>query len=139
MSFLLRTPPLPALPLEKCSDKQRKIAGGPCWDLAAAQGAVSSGSLTFAASPKAGSQSTLELNWGLNEIRSFFLNLHSQYYLDSEWVLPPPPGMPADTYLMSFGQFNLIRHPCPGNVYFKFVVRETAKKIFVHSCHPARY
>ena len=140
MTIALHAPSLPQTPLEQCSNAQRKIVGaGPCWDLKAAQTNVSGGVLRFAASPRAGQDLSVELRWDLSVVKGFFLSLDSHHYKDSEWVVPPPQGIPADAYLMGFSKFNLARHPNPGNVYFKFSVREKSGVIFVHSCHPARY
>lgn len=140
MTFTLHAPQQPAIPLAQCTDLQRKIVGaGPCWDLEAAKTAVSGRSLKFAISPRAGEDISTELKWELRHARDFFLSLESGFYKDSEWVVPPPQGIPADTYLMSFSGLNLVKHSNPGNVYFKFSVREKSGVIYVHSCHPARF
>jgi len=144
MTFALHQPFLPNVPLDQCSDRERKI-DQKCWDLAGVQAALATNDLRMLLSSTASLQINDELAWSFQDVLTFFKSLPSYRYNDSEWCIPPANSnkfgpMPADSYLMGFdrirGQENQVRKPY---IYIKFSIREKAKIVLVLSCHPSRY
>lgn len=144
MTFALHQPLLPNVPLDQCSDRERKI-NQKCWDLAGVQAALAAKELRMFLSPTASAQIAVELAWSSQDVLAFFKSLPPYRYNDSEWCLPPANGnnfgpMPADSYLMGFdrisGAENQARQPY---VYIKFSIREKTKAILVLTCHPSQY
>jgi hypothetical protein len=144
MTFALHQPILPNVPLDQCSDKERKI-NQRCWNIAGVQAALAADEMRLVLSSTASTQIAIELAWSMQNVYAFFKVLAPYRYYDSEWCRPPAHGnkfgpMPADSYLMGFdrisGAENQLRQPY---IYIKFSIREKAKTVLVLTCHPSRY
>jgi hypothetical protein len=144
MTYSLQQPPLPKVPLEHCTDEERKISGK-CWDLKKVQEGLNAGTLTLSLTTKASTDAALELRWRSADAVNFLKCLEARHYNGSEWCAPPKDGnkfgpLPADSYLMGFDRLSCAESPKrQPYVYMKFAVREDVREVLVFSLHPTRH
>lgn len=142
MPILLHQPDPPPVPLEQCSDAERRI-GRKCWGLEELQQEVSAGRMRIVLTTTAAEDAGVELQWCQADVEAFFLALSAHRYESSEWCLPPQHGnqwgpIAADAYAMGYDRIkeveNQQRRPY---IYIKFAVRN--RSVLVFSLHPSRF
>lgn len=141
MPFALHRPAPPIVPLESCTDAERRIVGT-CWDLASVQAALADGTLKMVLTKNASADMSYKLRWLNTDALAFFNCLGHHRYENSEWCFPPNHDgrfgpMASDTYRMGFDHVNRKEHqPKEPWVYFKYTVMEAKSRVLVLSAHP---
>lgn len=143
MTFALWTPTPPHVPLEDCTDAERKIARK-CWDLHAVQRALADQTLRVLLTTSAQTAVRDELAWDAGDVAGFINCLSAARYLDSEWCLPSGHNgrfapMAADSYCMGYNRFKGVENQRTSPwVYVKFTIRIGSMTMLVFSAHPER-
>jgi hypothetical protein len=134
--------PEPPSSLEGLSDWQRKISGGPVFDLADVKAHVQGvGQDCFVlATRKAEENLLVTLRWLPKDLCGFFTCLDRHHYRGSEWVYGSEKAKiayPADVYLMGYNRVRVQETPKvdPWN-YLKFSFSLATNTIEIFSIHP---
>lgn len=132
----------PRRPLEGLSDRERKIWGGPVWDLHQAQLDLREGRLRPLTTKNVSDALNTDLGWNLRDVKNGFQMLRPPHYNQSEWVwLQGNTGepLPADSDLLPCERTpdRDDTPPLDVRVYLKFTLPNPLLHIFFVSVHPS--
>lgn len=132
----------PQVDLETLSDRDRKIPGGPVWQLHALQSMVLLEQISLVATPKSSREMRDELGLSLKNVNTLFCEITADQYHGSEWVLLPGDRrtpLPADSYLFPWAAWpRAAAHDHPPT-YLKFTLRDPHRHLIVVSLHISRF
>lgn len=136
---------LPPAPVELgfMSDSDRKIAGGPVFQLADVQAYIKHiDGNAFRFADQAASDLAVELRWKLEDLCGFIQCLGARHYRGSEWCYGSGRAkiaFPADVYIMGYNRIKRQewQELDPWN-YFKFSFSSASSTIQVFSIHPEK-
>lgn len=143
MTFSIWDPPLPPLPVQECTDDERRIARK-CWDLAGVQAALKAAALAVNVTPTAAATMHAELMWRRDDLLGYINCLTKARYIGSEWGLPAGHAgrfepLKADAYCMGYHRINGVENQRANPwTYLKFAVRQNVGLLIVLSAHPER-
>ncbi len=129
----------PQKPLDTLLDWERKIKGGPVWDLLVVQQQMKVRHIRPMTSPNAGIQMSMEMGWNLSQLMEEFQGLHGHHYRDSEWVwLQGGRRYPcaADSYLLPIDPTDGGGAGAPEpRIYLKFTIPPPQRHLVFVSVH----
>lgn len=136
---------LPTAPanLAGLTDAERKIGGGPVYDLSEIKAHVAELQINGLELVNVSVRAALEdeLRWRMSDVCKFIACLERRHYHCSEWVYASDRARiahPADVYLMGYSRFKAEEwiKQNPWN-YFKFAFGLESNTVDIYSLHPS--